>query len=364
MEAFRKQGQGLGEDRKGQVLALAYEQTMQRINGQMPGMKELAMKVLSWITCAKRQLTTTELQHALATKAGKPELDPGDLPHIGDMISVCAGLVTVDEESGIIRLVHYTTQEYLMQTQKKWFLDPESAITTTCVTYLSFTIFETGFCKSNHEFAGRLQSHPFYDYAAKNWGHHAPKDLTPSQAVISFLESKAKVEASSQALMVRNFNSYQDYSALCPRKMTGLHLAAYFGVSKAADTLLLEHSPDLKDTFNRTPLWYAAQNGHEDIVKLLLAAGADVNAPAASYGEGTALQSAAVEGHLEIVEKLLAAGADVNAAAGSVYGLTALQEAVVGDHQEIVEKLLAAGAGANAAAKASVNDQSIAKDMP
>ncbi|KAH6983729.1 hypothetical protein EDB80DRAFT_245320 [Ilyonectria destructans] len=200
METFRKQGQGLGEDQKDQVLARAYEQAMERINGQMPGMKTLAMKVLSWITCAKRQLTTSELQHALATKTGKSELDHGDLLHIGDMVSVCAGLVTVDEESGVIRLVHYTTQEYLKQTQERWFRDPESEITTTCVTYLSFIVFETGICTTDHKFEERLRSNPFYDYAAHNWGHHAPKDKPPSQ-VISFLMSKANVEASSQALM-------------------------------------------------------------------------------------------------------------------------------------------------------------------
>ena len=37
------------------------------------------------------------------------------------MVSVCAGLVTVDEESDIIRLVHYTTQEFFERTQNIWF---------------------------------------------------------------------------------------------------------------------------------------------------------------------------------------------------------------------------------------------------
>ncbi len=79
---------------------------MERIEGQMSGHKVLATRVLSWITCAKRPLEKVELQHALAIKVEKSELDQGDLPHIEDMVSVCAGLVTVDEESGIIRLVH------------------------------------------------------------------------------------------------------------------------------------------------------------------------------------------------------------------------------------------------------------------
>ncbi|KAK4656916.1 hypothetical protein QC762_0040510 [Podospora pseudocomata] len=347
LEVFRNQGQGRAEIQKVEALTSAYDQAMMRIVGQMPGCKKLAMEVLTWITCAKRQLTTLELQHALATKPGKSELDDGDLPCIGDMVSVCAGLVTVDENSGIIRLVHYTTQEYLEGTRPRWNPNAELAITTTCVTYLSFTVFETGFCTTKRKFEERLQSNPLYDYAARNWGHHARKAATSSQVVIDFLESKAKVEASSQALMATNRNlSYPEYALLVPRNMTGLHLSGYFGVIEAADELLRNRpGPDLKDTFRRTPLWYAAQNGHEAVVKKLLAAGADVNAAAAT--SETALQAAAGGGHLEVVEKLLAAGADVN---NTSCGQTALEVAAEGGYLEVVEKLLAAGADVNAAA--------------
>ncbi|KAI0531849.1 hypothetical protein GGR58DRAFT_210281 [Xylaria digitata] len=348
MNTFREQGQELSEDQKVQVLARAYEQAMERINGQMTGKKELALKVLSWITYAKRRLTTLELQHALATKTERSKLNDGDLPDIGDMISVCAGLVTVDEESGVMRLVHYTTQEYLMGTQQRWFPSSEFAIMTTCVTYLSFTVFETGFCKTDREFRERLRSNPLYDYASHNWGHHARNiNATPSQKVVNFLKSKAKVEASSQVLM--DDMRFSHYSQNAPRKITGLHLAGYFGLSRIADTLLsLGHTPNPKDNYGRTPLWYAAQNGYEAVVTLLLAAGVDANA-AAGGDEQTTLQAAAGGGHLEVVEKLLAAGANVNAAAAS-FRPTALQAAAGEGHLEVVEKLLAAGAGVNAAA--------------
>ncbi len=65
------------------------------------------------------------------------------------MVSVCTGLVIVDKESNIIRLVHYTTQEYFKQTQKEWFPTTEAEITTICVTYLSFSVFDTGCCESD-----------------------------------------------------------------------------------------------------------------------------------------------------------------------------------------------------------------------
>ena len=82
---------------------------MNRIQGQITNSRELAKQVLSWITCAKRPLTTLELQYTLTVETDKPELDDENLPEIEDMVSVCAGLVTVDEENNIIRLVHYIT---------------------------------------------------------------------------------------------------------------------------------------------------------------------------------------------------------------------------------------------------------------
>jgi hypothetical protein len=123
---------------------------------------------LSWITCAKRPLTTSELQHALAVEKGDPELNKDKFPQIEDMVSVCAKLVTVDKESNIIRLVHYTTQEYFKRTQGKWFPNIETNITVICVTYLSFSVFESGFCQTDAEFEERLRLNQIYDYAAHN----------------------------------------------------------------------------------------------------------------------------------------------------------------------------------------------------
>ena len=71
---------------------------MERIEGQLSDQAELSKEVLSWITCAERPLTTLELQHALAIKVGQTEFDEGNNSDIEDIVSVCAGLVTVDEE--------------------------------------------------------------------------------------------------------------------------------------------------------------------------------------------------------------------------------------------------------------------------
>jgi hypothetical protein len=128
---------------------------MERIEGQIKNSRELAKQVLSWITCAKRPLTTSELRHALAVEIGEFKLDEENLPEIEDVLSVCAGLVTVDEQSDVIRLVHYTTQEYFERTWNFWFPNAQKDIATVCVTYLSFDAF-TGFCLSDADFEIRL----------------------------------------------------------------------------------------------------------------------------------------------------------------------------------------------------------------
>ena len=42
-------------------------------------------------------------------EVGEPEFDEENLPEIEDTVSVCAGLVAINEASDIIRLIHYTT---------------------------------------------------------------------------------------------------------------------------------------------------------------------------------------------------------------------------------------------------------------
>ncbi|KIM94744.1 hypothetical protein OIDMADRAFT_135812, partial [Oidiodendron maius Zn] len=150
-----------------QAYSHAYKDAMERIRAQDIDSRELAEHVLSWIVHAKRQLSITELQHALAVEVGEPELDEENLPQIDDMVSVCAGLVTVDRESKIIRLVHYTTQEYFERTWTSWIPNVQTDITKTCVTYLSFNTFEVGFCSSDEAFYKRLQENVLYDYAAR-----------------------------------------------------------------------------------------------------------------------------------------------------------------------------------------------------
>lgn len=341
IQHFQKQSDGSSHFHKLELLSLAYEEAMVRINGQDAGFRELALKVLSWITCARRPLTTVELQDALAVECGDSELDNDNIPQVEDIVAVCARLVTVDRETDVLRLVHYTAKQYFERTQEKWFSDTETNIATTCVTYLSFDEFGTGICHSDKEFEERLQLKQFYGYASRNWGHHARKASTLVQEVTSFLKKKPQVQAASQGLLVvKLYSSHSEYSQEFPRQMTGLHLAAHFGVVKAAEVLLGNSNPDPRDSYNRTPLLWAAQNGHQGVVELLLDQ-EGVNPDSKDMCGHTPLSWAASSGQEDIVKLLLTKDAVSPDSKDTAYGQTPLSRAAGNGYEAVVKLLLA-----------------------
>ncbi|KAF1939265.1 ankyrin repeat protein, partial [Clathrospora elynae] len=144
----------------------AYRDALQRIEGQLDGDFKLAREVLSWITFAKRPLTTAEICCALAVEPEEAELDLENIPDIDEVVSVCAGLVVVDPESDVIRLVHYTTQEYFEKISNAWNPSVNLHIAITCLTYLSFSAFQGGSCSTDKEYEESFRQYTFLDYAA------------------------------------------------------------------------------------------------------------------------------------------------------------------------------------------------------
>jgi ankyrin repeat protein len=89
----------------------------------------------------------------------------------------------------------------------------------------------------------------------------------------------------------------------------------------------------------QSALYYACENGHTGIVKMLIAAGANVNEPKSMY-------IAMFMGHTEIVKELIDAGANVNATDWDNHTLL-MQASESGDHA-IMRLLIATGADVNA----------------
>lgn len=105
---------------------------------------------------------------------------------------------------------------------------------------------------------------------------------------------------------------------------------------------LLKQGASPNSVITCTPvLFQAADEGHIEMVKILLQSGADVNKACTDSG-ATPLYAAAKEGRNDIVNILLKSGAEVNST--NTTGATPLYIASQRGHMEVVKTLLSSGA--------------------
>ncbi|MBD0391720.1 ankyrin repeat domain-containing protein [Wolbachia endosymbiont of Pentalonia nigronervosa] len=129
---------------------------------------------------------------------------------------------------------------------------------------------------------------------------------------------------------------------------TLLHICVRYGLEKIINALLAIEGININAVDNRygeTPLHIAVEIGYENIVKILLKNGADVNA--VDKNSVTPLHLAARGGYVEVVENLLLEGANINAV-DSEYGATPLHIAAESGYINILGILLKKGADINA----------------
>jgi len=329
-----------------------YDQAMQRIHSQDEDLVTLAHKALHWITYSHRPLTVGELQQALAVESGDEDLDEDGLLETEQIVSVCAGLVTVDEESSHIRLVHYTTQSYFDRVGTAKLLVEPSLIAETCLIYLSFRPFAEMYCSNKDDLERRRRKYPFLRYAVEYWADHV-RDCMGDHVrdrclmlVRSYITIMS-VQQIHQALPFPDdlpdyemFNNPQfgdltslgtavafdlvdivqglleqgaDVNAKIKNQSTPLHDAAKRGLPQMV-SILLKMGADVtaKDRDGASPLHVAAGAGHHSVVLLLLDAGADCNVQVQKWGMKSPLNYAAESGHIEVARILIQRGADVN----------------------------------------------------
>lgn len=185
----------------------AYDSAIERIDMQRPKRKQLAHQVISWIVHSHRPLSPIEVQTALAIKPGHFKDPKRNLPGIKIVLAVCAGLVVVDEETRVIRLVHHTTQEYFSKGKLRgWLPGIEIEIAQSCLTYLlipdlhasvlghheqwireeyngrrvpddkiylrPYYLLPSARTCASWEFWFDVERWPFFDYAIAHWGNH------------------------------------------------------------------------------------------------------------------------------------------------------------------------------------------------
>jgi len=122
--------------------------------------------------------------------------------------------------------------------------------------------------------------------------------------------------------------------------------------------LLVDAGADVNANVDGTALINASANGAVGVVKLLLNAGADVNA--VGYKRRTALIHAAWDGHIEVARILIEAGADIHAQTSDQY--TAMDYAAgrarncEDVHQDICDLLIEADLNSQRRSSSSSSD--------
>lgn len=320
----------------------AYDEALKRIDSQSPDDRSLAKRALCWVSLAYRQLSTPELCHGLAIEPGDKCLNPDNVYDIEDIISVCAGLMTVDDGTNVVRLVHYTTQEYFERVRMEWNPEAKVDITTACLTCLCFDAFQSGSCDDYEAFEDRITGNVFFDYSAVSWSHHVKQVQSSyiSKLALNFLCSASLVDSAVEVAWT--LGSLDGFAF--PSRTNGLHLTARHGLDALA-SLLLEDGRlglQIENSEGQTPLLLAARYGHDAVVKVLLATNR-VNVNFRDSAGRTPLSWAAYNGHHAVVRLLLATDVEVDARDSK--GQTALILAAECGYVAVVNLLLATGQG-------------------
>ncbi|KAL8913270.1 MAG: hypothetical protein Q9171_001917 [Xanthocarpia ochracea] len=167
----------------------------------------LAVQTLMWLSLAMRPLRRPELQHAIfsmSLESNEVFFELEDLVPVEHLTSLCAGFVVSDQETDLVRLVHYTAAEFFERERDNIYPKAINDITKSCIRYLSLQLFAAGAWPAT-VIKERLLEYPFATYASKYWVQHAkqnPETLTDETIIeiANFLSTQNLFECWVQIL--------------------------------------------------------------------------------------------------------------------------------------------------------------------
>jgi len=246
-------GMGLGD---------AYDTTIGRIKAQGGDRARLGIAALMWVSHSERPLKVDEICHALAVEIGSTDININNVPSIQTVLSCCQGLAAIDKGSSTIRLIHFTLKEYLSR-HADLFDRAHSKIAESCLTYLNFQTIKDLSASPSDDPHGT----PFLIYASFYWGNHMRLEFSDRAKRLA-LELLENYDGHiSGKLLWKRLPRFK-----CRKPFPALHCIAYFGVAEVAIDVMRMKGSDVnqRDSVGRTPLMWAAAEGHERVVKLLL----------------------------------------------------------------------------------------------
>ncbi|KAH6909736.1 hypothetical protein BKA70DRAFT_1148273, partial [Coprinopsis sp. MPI-PUGE-AT-0042] len=149
-----------------------YRKTWQRILDLPPAKALLARNALTWVVHATRSLTMEELLEAVAICPDTHRFEQDRLVQEETLMGLCHGMVAVEEETRLVRLVHYTAKNVLEQLIMETLPQPHALLSAVCLARLA----DSGFLRTNLngeiQLAEALEAEPFLGYAYHAWSTH------------------------------------------------------------------------------------------------------------------------------------------------------------------------------------------------
>ncbi|KAL3256112.1 hypothetical protein ABHI18_007850 [Aspergillus niger] len=266
-------------------------------------------KILDLVAIACRPLTTEEMREALSVVPWETTWDPARrLNDIHATLGCCGSLLTVDEESWSIRVVHHSVKTFIFDHTGEGF-DVNRANQTLAgiiVTYLNYDVFSRQLSTVkvpkissssvtaavvNSTVPARRQSQSF---ALKLLRLKKSKDRDVGYSLLQYLQASRASDTVPWALYQYAVAWWQEHIWYLDLDLPNLQ--------KLLINLLEVHDYDKLDFNGRTPLSHASQRGCLALVNWLLARGARHTVDVSGYSP----LSWAINGrHLAVIDTLL-----------------------------------------------------------
>ena len=305
----------------------------------------LALKTLTWLTFTREPLETEQLREALSIQPESTGPDEDFVPSMSCILECCLGLVVIDEHANIVRLVHFSLQEYLKKHIRTIYPSGLEELALDCYRYCSYQGFNYSPCADEASIVARLDQYPLLRYFASHWRFHtsACSDNPRVQAaVINFMSSdphRTNLRQMSRFVAGYRENYWAAEEAASTQALHMLASLGHFQIFKQALDSQMDKIDLQTGVVRSTPILIAASAGHVEVTRYLLSRGAKPSIP---NWYGNALHCAAEANTPATITLLLDAGMDPDVRTTS--GATPLACATDNDAADAAAVLLSRGA--------------------